>query len=49
MDEARLIRDMAAQGVQQRVIAAQFDVSQRLVWNVVHDLNWKEGKELTYV
>lgn len=49
MDEARLVRELYSKGMQQRHIAAQFDVSQRLVWNIIHYEGWKEGKELSYV
>ncbi|MDK4730517.1 HNH endonuclease [Rhizobium phaseoli] len=35
------IRMLAAAGHKQRDIAALYDVSQRLVWNVIHFKNWK--------
>lgn len=39
--KAETIRALWATGRwKQRDIAAEFDVSQRLVWNVIHDLNW---------
>jgi hypothetical protein len=43
LDIAKQIKILAKDGVvSQREIAKQYGVSQRLVWNILHELTWKE-------
>lgn len=46
LEIARQIRDGALKGETQRQIASRYKISQRLVWSILHNEVWQEGKEL---